>query len=151
EALTDGVFDGLDAAGLAAVVSGCTYEVRQGRRPPRRHVPAPLRGAFDRLEALCEDLRDEEDEARIAHTRRVERAFAEPVFRWARGERLEPVLDRAEMAPGDFVRATKQLVDLLRQLAMVAPLPATARTAGQAVDALVRGVVAASVGPAGTV
>ncbi|MHB8440399.1 MAG: DEAD/DEAH box helicase, partial [Acidimicrobiales bacterium] len=45
EALTDGVFDGLDAAGLAAVVSGCTYEVRQGRRPPRRHVPAPRRGA----------------------------------------------------------------------------------------------------------
>lgn len=45
---------------------------------------------------------------------------------------------------GDFVRNIKQLIDLVRQLAVVAPDPATRRTAEEAADALFRGVVAAS-------
>ena len=40
-------------------------------------------------------------------------------WRWARGQRLDQVLERAELAPGDFVRNVKQLIDLLRQLAVV--------------------------------
>ena len=54
-----------------------------------------------------------------------------------------------EMTGGDFVRNVKQLIDLLRQVADVAPVPETARTARAAADALFRGVVAAtsSVGP----
>jgi len=59
------------------------------------------------------------------------------------------VLERAELAPGDFVRNAKQLIDLLRQLAVVAPDPATAATAHAAATALQRGVVAASAAPAG--
>jgi hypothetical protein len=51
------------------------------------------------------------------------------------------------LAPGDFVRNAKQLVDLLRQLATVAPDPSTAATAHRAATALQRGVVAASAGP----
>src|SRR6202044_2448646 len=34
EALAGGLFDGLDPAGLAAVVSACTFEVRAGRFQP---------------------------------------------------------------------------------------------------------------------
>ena len=68
-------------------------------------------------------------------------------WRWARGERLARVLERAELAPGDFVRNAKQLVDLLRQLATVSPDRVTAATAHDAASALQRGVVAASAGP----
>jgi superfamily II RNA helicase len=42
------------------------------------------------------------------------------------------------------VRNVKQLIDLLRQLADVADVPATSAAAGEAADALHRGVVAAS-------
>ncbi len=59
------------------------------------------------------------------------------------GRRLETVLQTG-LTPGDFVRATKQLVDLLDQIAVAArgtPLAATARAA---IDALRRGVVAYS-------
>ena len=67
-------------------------------------------------------------------------------WRWARGQRLEHVLERAELAPGDFVRNVKQLIDLLRQLALVGP-PATGAAARRAAEDLQRGVVAASAGP----
>ncbi len=68
-------------------------------------------------------------------------------WRWARGQRLDRVLERAELAPGDFVRNIKQLIDLLRQLAVVGR-PDTAAAARQAVEQLQRGVVAASAAPA---
>ena len=75
------------------------------------------------------------------------RGFAEVAWRWARGERLDRVLERAELAPGDFVRNVKQLIDLLRQLAAVGPDTADGG-AVDAADSLQRGVVAASAAPA---
>ena len=94
-----------------------------------------------------ESLRDDEEESRLARTRLPDLGFAEVAWRWARGERLARVLERAELAPGDFVRNAKQLVDLLRQLATVAPDPVTAASAHRAATALQRGVVAASAPP----
>ena len=77
-------------------------------------------------------------------TRPPDDGFCDAARRWARGQRLEHVLERAELAPGDFVRNTKQLIDLLRQLAVVSPRAATAAAARLAADRLQRGVVAAS-------
>jgi len=54
------------------------------------------------------------------------------------------VLGEEEVTPGDFVRVTKQLLDLLRQIALVAEDPELAGTARAAVDACQRGVVAYS-------
>jgi ATP-dependent RNA helicase HelY len=62
---------------------------------------------------------------------------------WAKGEALTEVLADG-ITGGDFVRNVKQLVDLLRQIAIVAPNPATAKTATRAADLLFRGVVVAS-------
>jgi len=51
---------------------------------------------------------------------------------------------------GDFVRVMKQLADILRQIAKVAPDPATAKAARQAGTAAWRDVVADSLfGPPG--
>jgi len=147
EALSDGLFDGLDPAGLAAVVSACTYEVRGGRWRPEPRPPKEIAPRLRSLEALAVSLRDEEETNRLPRTREPDPGFAEVAWRWARGERLARVLERAELAPGDFVRNAKQLVDLLRQLATVAPDPTTAATAHRAATALQRGVVAASAGP----
>ena len=80
---------------------------------------------------------------RIAKTRRPESGFAEAAMRWASGERLDRVLERSALSPGDFVRNAKQLADLLRQLAVTAPDPRPARSARDAADAIQRGVVAA--------
>jgi ATP-dependent RNA helicase HelY len=62
---------------------------------------------------------------------------------WARGKPLETVLGAADLTPGDFVRAVKQLMDLLGQVAVAAgPGTEVAATARAAVDALRHGVVA---------
>ncbi len=42
------------------------------------------------------------------------------MFHWAEGKPLEDVLEETEMAPGDFVRNCKQLIDLLHQIEDVA-------------------------------
>jgi ATP-dependent RNA helicase HelY len=148
EALADGIFDGLDPAGLAAAVSACTYEVRAGRWRPDPRPPKDVAPRLRALVALAEGLRADEEEARLPRTRAPDLGFSEVAWRWARGERLARVLERAELAPGDFVRNAKQLIDLLRQLATVAPEEATAAAAHRAAAALQRGVVAASAGPA---
>jgi ATP-dependent RNA helicase HelY len=48
------------------------------------------------------------------------------------------------MSGGDFVRNVKQVIDLLRQVAMVAEKEETSRAARTAAERLLRDVVAAS-------
>ena len=149
EALSEGVFDDLDPPGLAAVASACTFEARAGRwraepRPPKEAVQG-----LSALEVIWDRIHSDEESARLPRTRAPDSGFAEAAWRWAHGERLVRVLERAELAPGDFVRNTKQLVDLLGQLSVIAPQRSTATAASEAQRALRRGVVAASASPAG--
>jgi len=55
--------------------------------------------------------------------------------------------DIGEIAPGDFVRTVKQLVDLVGQVASVAPDPEVGASAEAAVRMLRRDVVAAGGAP----
>jgi len=63
------------------------------------------------------------------------------------GEGFAEVVGDDDLTGGDFVRTTKQLIDLLRQLAIVVPDPMTRRAAAQAAEAAFRGVVADSAAP----
>jgi ATP-dependent RNA helicase HelY len=82
-----------------------------------------------------------EDNHHVELCRELDAGFALPVFNWAEGKPLEDVLTESGMAPGDFVRSCKLLVDLIRQIEDVAEaeIAATAREAREAVN---RGVVA---------
>jgi len=148
EALAEGILGGLDPPTLAAVLSGCTFEARGGRWRNEPRPPHEARERLERLESLWERLHEDETHARISRTRAPDSGFAEAAWRWARGERLEKVLERSQLAPGDFVRNTKQLVDLLGQIALVSPSRDTADAAASAGAALRRGVVATSIWPA---
>jgi len=156
EALESGELDGLDPASLAAVVSGFCYETRREREVP---FPAPNANVARRLaaiEELSEALSDEERRARLPITRGIDAGFASLVHEWARGRDLRQVLQpgtgsgrrgrrsAALMSGGDFVRNVKQVIDLLRQIAIVAPVEATAKSARAAAGRLLRDVVAAS-------
>ena len=65
-------------------------------------------------------------------------------FAWVAGEGFAEVVVDEELTGGDFVRTTKQLIDVLRQVALVAPNPDTRRVAAEAAEAAFRGVVADS-------
>jgi superfamily II RNA helicase len=143
EALVAGTFDGLEPPALAAVVSAMTYGSRAGRWQPEPKLPRLVEDRIQALTSAADALRADETGMRLDHTRRPEPGFAEAAFRWANGERLDRVLDRSALSPGDFVRNAKVLSDLLRQFAVVSPDKATAVLALGAVDAIQRGVVAA--------
>ncbi len=150
EALAEGLFDGLDPPELAAVVSSCTFETRPGRAPILARVPKAVAPRMQTLAGLAESLQVQEQSSQLPAHPGPRRGVRRRGLALGAGQRLEHVLERAELAPGDFVRNIKQLIDLLRQLAVVAA-PDTAATARHAAASLQRGVVAASVGPALTV
>jgi ATP-dependent RNA helicase HelY len=145
EALGRGVFDNLDAASLAGLVSCVTYEHRSAEPPPPPWFPSQqVRERVDELDAIVIDLNRDEAMLRIPPTRRPEPSFFPLAYAWASGEPLDRVLEEEDLSGGDFVRHVKLLVDLLHQVARAAPLASTRRVAEQAAHALVRGVVAVS-------
>jgi ATP-dependent RNA helicase HelY len=142
EALADGLLQGLSPAETAAVVSSLVYESRE--RVPRTTVELPTAAAEDRyrrLQGIWRHVRRSEDEHHVELSRELDPGFATPVFHWAEGKHLDAVLAETGMAPGDFVRNAKQLLDLLRQIADVAG-PDQAGPVVAAVEAVNRGVVA---------
>jgi ATP-dependent RNA helicase HelY len=147
EALHRGVWQDLDPAELAACVSCLVYETRGSEGPPAEPPlpPTPrVRRALAALAGLQEEVHAHEEAEGLSLTRPLDTGFADLAYRWAVGEALEDVLADEDVTPGDFVRVTKQLIDLLRQVALVAEDAALQATARAAVDACQRGVVAYS-------
>jgi ATP-dependent RNA helicase HelY len=148
ECLRHGVWRGLDAPELAAVVSALVYESRRDS-PVETKVPAgKVADALGATARLWADLESDERRHRVDRTREPDPGFAWPVLRWARGEPLERVLSAAEsvgqeLPAGDFVRWCRQVVDLLDQVRVVADADDSVRSAAsKAVSAIRRGVVA---------
>jgi ATP-dependent RNA helicase HelY len=146
EALRGGVLDDLDPADLAAVASVFVH-VTRARDPDTPVLPTrEVKAAVDEIAELWRSVAVREEAASLPVTRVPDAAFAQVVWRWAQGAELEDALGDAEMTAGDFVRSTKQVADLLRQLRDVASgdpeLAGLSRNAHAAARALVRGVVA---------
>jgi ATP-dependent RNA helicase HelY len=145
EAMTTGLLDDLDVPSLAALVSCFTYEHRGRERPPApRFSSSTVRERFRELLRLSEELNADEEAAGLPLTRPPDPGFVHLAHAWAAGGGLANLLEDEELSGGDFVRNVKQLVDLLRGIADVAPVPATAARARQAAEALQRGVVTAT-------
>jgi ATP-dependent RNA helicase HelY len=148
EALRTGLLDGLRPPELAALTSCFTYERRGpegGALPPVRWPSSRVAKRSREIDRLWRDLSANEDDAGLPETRAPDAGLVAAIFAWADGDSLADVLDEdEELTGGDFVRHVKQVVDLLHQVAEVAPEPETAAGARTAADACLRGVVAAS-------
>jgi ATP-dependent RNA helicase HelY len=145
ECLEAGALEVADAATLAGLASVFTYETRgPGDEVAPWFPSAEAKARWGEIEALHAGLRDAEERARLSATRPPDPGFVGLAHAWAAGEDLGDVLEDEELSGGDFVRNVKQLLDLLRQLADVAPNRETASAAQRAAEALYRGVVAAS-------
>jgi ATP-dependent RNA helicase HelY len=149
ESVREGLLDGLTAAELAAVVSCFAYE-RRGPEGVRTLAPAkwPAAVVAERVrgvERIWRDLSQSEDDAGLPETRGPDGGFTPYLYEWVAGDDLGDVLtEDDDMTGGDFVRNVKQCVDLLHQIADVAPDPATVAAARDAAAGCLRGVVAAS-------
>ncbi|MHA6794666.1 DEAD/DEAH box helicase [Pseudonocardia bannensis] len=148
ECLRNGVWEGLEPAELAAVVSALVYESRRDDGPMPRVPSGPVSEALADTMRIWSDLEADERRHKVDRTREPDLGFAWPMQRWARGESLSQVLAAAsqnghELSAGDFVRWCRQVLDLLDQIAGVAGRRTpVGRSATQAVAAIRRGVVA---------
>ncbi len=169
-ALDAGLFDDLDPAAVASLASAFTFEARRGPArggtgggasagggaraggaggagEPEVWFPSgKVQKRWAHLERLAGELNATERDAGLPLTRCPDPGFFAVAHAWAAGEDLADVIGDESVTGGDFVRNMKQLIDLLRQLAIVtaATSPATSKVAEQAADRLLRGVVAAS-------
>ena len=140
EALAAGMFEGLRPGEVAALASTVVYEARERTPLPGTMPTAALADAYERLQRLWRQIRRAEDDHEVQLCRELEPGFAAPVLAWAEGAALEDLLEDTEMAPGDFVRNCKQLMDLLRQIEEVAD-PAASSVVREAREAVAHGVV----------
>jgi ATP-dependent RNA helicase HelY len=149
DCLRAGVWSGLEPAELAGVVSALVYESRRDDDTSTPALPpGRSREVLAEMEARWRTLEDRERSHRLTPAKEPDARFALAAWSWCRGRSLDAVLREADLAPGDFVRWTKQVVDLLGQVAdaaradpSTAPVGVAARTAA---DQLRRGVVAYS-------
>lgn len=157
ECLRTGAWDGLGPAELAAVFSAVLFESRRvdgpGGPPTLRPPTEPVRRALHQTRKLSAVLRADERRHGITPSREPDDGFVGAVYRWARTGDLASALDASDdagagspLSAGDFVRWCRQVLDLLDQLRNAAPGAELRSTAKQAIDTVLRGVVAVDAG-----
>jgi ATP-dependent RNA helicase HelY len=174
ESITSGVFEGLEPAQLAGLLSCFVFESKRASRTPnaaRQVTTKKKRAMNDRLghsrrgninerlndiNATAAAIREVESRFAVPHAKEPDGKFATTIAAWARGASLSTVLDLADVeigqtSPGDFVRNAKQVADLCEQLSRMHDLTEVAGVAELARDAVLRSVVAgaSSVHPRG--
>ena len=118
ECLRAGVFDGLSAPQLAAVLSSLVYEARGGdRRRPSRMPDRASEAAQQELRRIWRQVGLTERDHRLERGPEPDIGFAETIHAWASGRPLGDVLDDSGLTAGDFVRWARQVIDLAGQVA----------------------------------
>ena len=145
ECLRRNVWVDLDPAGLAAMAASLVYEPRRDEgQPSDRYLPkGAFRPAFEKTTDLWSKLDDIEQDHKLPGSTPLSSGLSLPMNRWAQGASLDSILGDADFAAGDFVRMTKQTIDMLDQISLVADAK-LARTARTALDSIRRGIVAYS-------
>ncbi|RLP74336.1 DEAD/DEAH box helicase [Mycetocola tolaasinivorans] len=145
EALRRGLWRELDAPQLAAMACALVYEPRrdEGNLDERDLPGGAFRDALRETEELWSKLDDTERAHQLPGSEPLSTGLSRAMFEWVRGRDLDQVLREADMAAGDFVRWSKQTIDLLDQLANVGD-PEVRTVARRALNGVRRGIVAYS-------
>ncbi|MFV8051174.1 DEAD/DEAH box helicase [Mycobacterium sp. 48b] len=154
ECLRAGLWDGLQPAELAGVLSAVLFESRGDSAGGVLGVDIPtegLRRALGKTRRVSADLRSDEQRHRLAPSREPDEGFVTAVYRWATTGDLAAALAASDvngsgLSAGDFVRWCRQVLDLLDQVRNAAPATALRNSAKRAVNDVRRGVVAVDAG-----
>jgi ATP-dependent RNA helicase HelY len=72
--------------------------------------------ALSEISSLWAQLEKLENDFGVKTQKEPDFGFCSISYRWANGQSLSSVLKGSELSVGDFVRSTKQLIDLLTQI-----------------------------------
>lgn len=115
--LSTGSLVELSPAELAAFLATFVFESRgEGSVKPNRFPGLNLEALCDKCEKFVTKLNKDEREAGIKESRGLDYSMMYGAYLWAKGKSLDEILDTRDIAGGDFVRAIKSIVDLIRQL-----------------------------------
>jgi len=143
QAIRQGVLESLGPAELAAVISSLVFEGRKTDASGVPSVPAgPISEALTELHAIADDVHHQERAHHLPLSPSTDAGLVWATYRWAKGATLQRVLAANDVTPGDFVRWTRQVVDVLGQIAEAPGVASSVRaTARKASDDMYRGVV----------
>lgn len=140
ESIRRGLLSDLNGAELLAVVSCMIFETRSSENIAPKMPSAKVSSTITQVLSLWAELEKIEADFGVQTQREPDAGFAFISYRWATGNSLANVLKGSDMSVGDFVRSTKQLIDLLNQIAGASEdLRPTCKDAIKKID---RGVVA---------
>ncbi|MDY3127596.1 MAG: DEAD/DEAH box helicase [Corynebacterium sp.] len=147
QCLRRGIWDDLDPAELAGVVSMCTFENRKETGGSAEAATEPMAEAMNATFRIHTELNADERRYSLPLTRLPEPGFALAMHQWTAGAPLGYCLKAAaesgaELTPGDFVRWCRQVIDLLQQIAKSGYSDEIVSNSRRAIDAITRGVVA---------
>lgn len=150
QCLRRGLWDDLDPAQLAGLVSTCTFENRRDTEAHANMADDVMALAYDKTYSLWYELVSDEQRYQLPATPAPDGGLALAIHQWTAGAPLAYCLDAAkhsgvEATPGDFVRHARQVVDLLQQIVHAGYSEEIQDHARSAVRAIRRGVVAMAV------
>jgi ATP-dependent RNA helicase HelY len=117
ESIRRGLLDELNGAELLSVVSCMIFETRSAENIAPKMPSAKVTSTITEVISLWAELEQIEGDFGVQTQREPDAGFAFISYRWATGNSLANVLKGSDMSVGDFVRSTKQLIDLLNQIA----------------------------------
>ncbi len=141
ELLDSELLEGINASDLVGLLSGLIYEGRgEKSRTPR--LPKSLDLLLPEVVKIWSRIIAVEESVGLNTQREPNFDLAWSAYRWASGNSLQSILRETDIVVGDFVRAMRQIIDLLGQLANARPeLQTTVKEALKRID---RGVIAYS-------
>ena len=119
ETIKEGILNGLSDIEIASLLSIFIFETRKPEAPK---IPtSAIQEALAQVVTIWSKLHSMESEYSLKTQREPDFGFCWMVHRWGSGHGLNSVLRNSDLSVGDFVRAMKQLIDLLNQVSIADP------------------------------
>jgi ATP-dependent RNA helicase HelY len=116
ESIRRGLLDELNATELLSVVSCVIFEARSAENLAPKMPSQKVQSTITEIISLWAALEEIESNFGVKTQREPDAGFCFISYKWASGNSLNSVLKGTDMSVGDFVRSTKQLIDLLNQI-----------------------------------
>ena len=140
EALRKKLFDNLTPVQLSCLLSGFVYSPRRDELDIPVNVDEIIKNNANQILKLSDQVIELERKFRISNLKNPHFGMANIIKQWCNDVNLKKILLKTDIAPGDFVRNVKQIIDLLRQLKRL-DISGITKTAGEAILLLDKGVV----------
>jgi ATP-dependent RNA helicase HelY len=117
ESIRRGLLDDLNATEFLSVVSCMIFQSRSAENIAPKLPSQKVTSTLTEIISLWVALEKIENDFGVTTQKEPDAGFCFIAYKWASGNSLNSVLKGSDMSVGDFVRSTKQLVDLLNQIA----------------------------------